>query len=79
MNTARRVEAKRGVQYLFVIGVAGLLLAGWVMATGLLDIVSRQPNLRAGFGSLVIGVAFGAAASRVLGMRRQARLALRRE
>lgn len=78
-QTARRAEAQCGVRYLFLIGVAGLPVAGGFIATGLLEIVSGQADLRAGFGRLVMGIAFGAAASRVFRIGGQARRALRRE
>lgn len=74
--TTQDSAARRGVIYLSIIGVLGLLLAMYLVIEGLAQVwVGR---FLAGFGSLVIGAFLGAAAAHVLKLWREARGAVER-
>ena len=75
-DTSQNSSARRGVSYLSVIGVLGLLLAIYLVIEGLAQVWIG--SFLAGFGSLVVGAFFGAAAVRVLRLWREARGAVKR-
>jgi len=75
-DTTQSSTAERGVSYLRVIAVLGLLLATYLVIEGLAQV--WVGGFLAGFGSLVVGGFLGAAAVRVLYLWREARRAVKR-
>ena len=75
-DTTQNSAVRRGVVYLSVIGVLGLLLAMYLVIEGFAQVWGGR--FLAGFGSLLIGAFLGAAAVRVLKLWREARGAVER-